>query len=92
MNQARPKQDAIPPLTKIIYGTGDWGMASFNTLHQIFYAIFLTDVVGLEPRLASFAAFFGGVLPFLLIYWMAGATWSPPFPASTCRWNRSCWD
>ncbi|MGC9358322.1 MAG: MFS transporter, partial [Anaerolineae bacterium] len=46
-------------LTKIVYGTGDWGMATFNTLRQIFYAIFLTDVVGLEPRLASFAVLLG---------------------------------
>ena len=51
--------ERIPRLTKIIYGTGDWGVASFNTLRQIFYAIFLTDVVGLDPRLASFAAFIG---------------------------------
>lgn len=42
--------------TKLIYGSGDWGRASFNSLRQIFYAIFLTDVVGLEARLASFAA------------------------------------
>lgn len=42
--------------TKIVYGTGDWGRASYNTLRQIFYAIFLTDVVGLDPRLASLAA------------------------------------
>jgi Na+/melibiose symporter-like transporter len=40
----------------LIYGSGDWGRASFNSLRQIFYAIFLTDVVGLEARLASFAA------------------------------------
>ncbi len=45
--------------TKLVYGSGDWGMASFGTLRQIFYAIFLVDVVGLEPRLASFAALFG---------------------------------
>lgn len=44
-------------LTKMIYGAGDWGRASFNTLRQIFYAIFLTDVVGLDPRLASVAVF-----------------------------------
>lgn len=43
-------------LTKLIYGSGDWGRASFNTLRQIFYAIFLTDVVGIDPRLASIAA------------------------------------
>ncbi len=45
--------------TKLIYGSGDWGRASFNTLRQIFYAIFLTDVVGLDPRLASVAALVG---------------------------------
>ncbi len=52
-------QTKVPRLTKIFYGTGDWGMATFNTLRQIFYAIFLTDVVGLDPRLASFAALVG---------------------------------
>lgn len=41
---------------KLLYGTGDWGRASYNTLRQIFYAIFLTDVVGIDPRLASVAA------------------------------------
>lgn len=49
----------LPLLTRLIYGSGDWGMASYNTLRLIFYAIFLTDTVGLEPRLASFAALFG---------------------------------
>lgn len=49
----------LPKLTKIIYGSGDWGMSSFGTLRQIFYAIFLTDVVGLDPRLASIAALLG---------------------------------
>jgi GPH family glycoside/pentoside/hexuronide:cation symporter len=45
--------------TKLVYGTGDWSFASYGTLRQIFYAIFLTDVVGLEPRLASVAALIG---------------------------------
>jgi GPH family glycoside/pentoside/hexuronide:cation symporter len=45
--------------TKVVYGAGDVGMASFNTLRQFFYAIFLTDTVGLEPRLASIAALLG---------------------------------
>lgn len=51
--------ERIPWLTKVVYGTGDWGVATFNTLRQIFYAIFLTDVVGLDPRLASFGALIG---------------------------------
>ena len=45
--------------TKLVYGTGDWGTAGYGTLRQIFYAIFLTDVVGLDPRLASVAALIG---------------------------------
>lgn len=49
----------IPRSLRFIYGSGDWGRASFNTLRTIFYAIFLTDVVGLDPRLASIAAFIG---------------------------------
>ncbi len=44
---------------KVAYGSGDWSGASYGTLRQIFYAIFLTDVVGLEPRLASFAVLVG---------------------------------
>ena len=51
-----PNQHRLPVWVKFIYGTGDWGRASFNTLRQIFYAIFLTDVVGLDPRLAGTAA------------------------------------
>jgi GPH family glycoside/pentoside/hexuronide:cation symporter len=45
--------------TKLAFGSGDWSIATFGTLRQIFYAIFLTDVVGLDPRLASVAAFLG---------------------------------
>ncbi|MBI5825300.1 MAG: MFS transporter [Chloroflexi bacterium] len=53
------KQGYLSFWTKLAYGTGDWSLASFGTLRQVFYAIFLTDVVGLEPRLASFAALIG---------------------------------
>lgn len=49
----------LPRWMRLVYGSGDWGRASFNTLRQIFYAIFLTDTVGLDPRLASFAALVG---------------------------------
>src|SRR5512136_1350354 len=44
---------------KLVYGSGEWSYASFGTLRQIFYAIFLTDVVGLDARLASLAALVG---------------------------------
>jgi GPH family glycoside/pentoside/hexuronide:cation symporter len=58
---AAPRRAGLPLWVKLVYGSGDWGMASFNTLRQIFYAIFLTDVVGLDPRLASIAAL-GGIV------------------------------
>lgn len=46
-------------LTRIIYGSGAYGLSAFGMLRQIFYAIFLTDVVGLDPRLASLGALVG---------------------------------
>ena len=46
-------------LKKLLYGSGDWGVSSYVTLRQIFYAFFLTDVVGLPPRLASLVALAG---------------------------------
>ena len=44
---------------KLLYGSGDWGISSMGMMRSIFYAIYLTDVVGLEPRLASFGALLG---------------------------------
>ncbi len=59
MSKSPAKEQLLPFWVKLAYGTGDWGTASYGTLRQIFYAIFLTDVVGLEPRLASVAALVG---------------------------------
>ncbi|HUE99236.1 MAG TPA: MFS transporter, partial [Anaerolineales bacterium] len=44
---------------KFLYGSGDWGISSMGMMRAVFYAIYLTDVVGLEPRLASFGALAG---------------------------------
>lgn len=49
----------IPFTMKVIYGSGNYGLGAFGILRQIFYAIFLTDVVGLDPRLASLGALLG---------------------------------
>jgi len=57
--QARDREGRLSVWTKLVFGSGDWSVSSFGTLRQIFYAIFLTDVVGLEPRLASVAALAG---------------------------------
>jgi len=59
MDNTATDQGKLSFWKKVAFGSGDWGMASFGTLRQIFYAIFLTDVVGLEPRLASIAALAG---------------------------------
>ncbi|HEX2980879.1 MAG TPA: MFS transporter [Anaerolineaceae bacterium] len=58
-NQPIAATTRLPFWVKLVYGSGDWGKSGFNTLRQIFYAIFLTDTVGLEPRLASIAALVG---------------------------------
>ena len=44
---------------KLLYGTGDWSLSSFTTLRGLLYTIFLTDVVRLDPGLASFSALIG---------------------------------
>ena len=44
---------------KLLYGSGDWGLSSTGMLRSVFYAIYLTDVVGLDARVGSFAALFG---------------------------------
>lgn len=55
----RPEKARLPFRLKLLYGSGDWGISSSYMLRSIFYAIYLTDVVGLEPRLASFGALIG---------------------------------
>ena len=55
----KPDQTRLPFWLKFLYGSGDWGISSIYMLRSIFYAIYLTDVVGLEPRLASFGGLIG---------------------------------
>ena len=57
MNNSTKKR--LPFWTKLLYGSGDWGISSIGMMRSIFYAIYLTDVVGLEPRLASYGALIG---------------------------------
>ncbi len=44
---------------KVLYGSGDWGLSSSGMLRSVFLAIYLTDVVGLDARIGSFAALAG---------------------------------
>jgi GPH family glycoside/pentoside/hexuronide:cation symporter len=54
-----PQNHILPLSTKIIYGSGEFGFASIGMMRSVFYAFYLTDVVGLDPRLASFGALVG---------------------------------
>jgi glycoside/pentoside/hexuronide:cation symporter, GPH family len=53
------KKSSLPFFIKLLYGSGDWGISSIGMMRSIFYAIYLTDVVGIEPRLASIGALVG---------------------------------
>ena len=49
----------LPTWLKLLYGSGDWGLSGIGMMRSIFYALYLTDVVGIEPRLASIGALIG---------------------------------
>lgn len=49
----------LPFWLKVLYGSGDLGISGIGMMRSIFYAIYLTDVVGIEPRLASLGALTG---------------------------------
>jgi Na+/melibiose symporter-like transporter len=57
---AEPTQ-RLPLLVKIVYGSGDWGIASFGTLRGFLLGIFFTDVVGLNAQLVSIAVLIGAL-------------------------------
>ncbi|MBM3153378.1 MAG: MFS transporter, partial [Chloroflexi bacterium] len=61
MSQTVPRPASLSAIRKVVYGSGQFGLASFGMMRQILYAIFLTDVVGLDPRLASIGALVGVV-------------------------------
>jgi len=46
-------------LTKVLYGLGDVGFSLTSTILGAYFAIFLTDVVGVTPGLAAIAIFIG---------------------------------
>ena len=43
-------------LTKLMYGSGDLGFSLTTTLIGAYFAIFLTDVVGVSPAIAAAAS------------------------------------
>ena len=52
-------QGKLTRLTKLIYGFGDTGFSLTTTIIGAYFAIFLTDVVGIAPGTAAIAIFLG---------------------------------
>ena len=49
----------LPFWKKIVWGSGEFGTASIGMMRSLFYVIFLTDTIGLDPQLASLGAVIG---------------------------------
>lgn len=58
-NHGQSDHKPLPFWLKLIYGSGDWGLASFGTLRSLLLGIFIADVVGLDLRLASIVLLVG---------------------------------
>ncbi|HEY3310237.1 MAG TPA: MFS transporter [Anaerolineales bacterium] len=57
--------DKLTLRNKWIYGSGDFGFSTTNTILNVYFALFLTDVVGLTPAIAALAIFIGGTWDYL---------------------------
>jgi GPH family glycoside/pentoside/hexuronide:cation symporter len=51
--------------TKWIYGSGDLGFSLTNTILSVYFALFLTDVVGVKPSIAAIAIFVGSTWDYV---------------------------
>lgn len=56
---AQSKDDILPTWVKLVYSSGEFGPASIGMMRSLFFVIYLTDTVGLDPRLASLGAIVG---------------------------------
>ncbi|NLE46054.1 MAG: MFS transporter [Chloroflexi bacterium] len=54
-----PMSERLSRRTKLLYGCGDTGFSLTTTIIGAYFAIFLTDVVGLAPSIAAAAIFIG---------------------------------
>lgn len=61
----QPAAKNAPLLTapdRALFGSADAGISAFNTMRQLFFALFLTDVVGLPPQYAAYGIAVGALL------------------------------
>ena len=52
-------QEQLSRVTKLIYGFGETGISLTTTIITAYFAIFLTDVVGIAPGIVAIAIFIG---------------------------------
>jgi GPH family glycoside/pentoside/hexuronide:cation symporter len=50
---------------KWLYGVGDLGFSLTNTILNVYFALFLTDVVGVKPAVAAIAFFVGSTWDYI---------------------------
>lgn len=50
---------------KWLYGSGDLGFSLTNTILNVYFALFLTDVVGVKPSVAAVAFFIGSTWDYV---------------------------
>jgi GPH family glycoside/pentoside/hexuronide:cation symporter len=55
----------LPRRTKLLYGSGDLGFSLTSTIIGAFFALFLTDVVGISPGAAGTAIFVGSTWDYV---------------------------
>src|SRR5512139_117849 len=57
--------EKLPRRTKWIYGSGDFGFSLTNTILSVYFALFLTEVVGLMPAVAALVIFIGSTWDYI---------------------------
>lgn len=50
---------------KWIYGSGEFGISLTNTIYSVYLALYLTDVVGVQPGVAAVAFFVGSTWDYI---------------------------
>lgn len=75
--------EKVSARVKWFYGFGDIGFSLTNTILSVYFALFLTDVVGVKPSVAALAIFIGSTWDYVndpLVGWLSDRTHT--------RWGR----
>lgn len=61
MDFVHPSGERLPRRIKTLFGLGDWGPTTTNTVVMFFFSFFLTDVARLPPAYAAPVLLIGGI-------------------------------